>query len=374
MFQEDTANTISEMTMQARGHRELMGLRNTVEQLSSCHSNRTLSEPLEMNFANAQEVVTAQQSGQPLVTVIIPAYNRAWALGKTIRSVFEQTYRPIECLIVDDGSTDETSDTVEQLVGECPVDIHIRYFRKENGGANSARNWGLVESKGEYICYLDSDDLLLRDSIAQRARILIDDPCVDFCYGLASIRDENGEEIGIIGERWPPTDEARIAPYLFDTNSPLIRRSTCARAGLWREDLHECQEYEYFSRLKYMSAKVYFINRILSVYVKHRHESIFDKYSVSYFLAIFKALLIVKALLVYGKYDNSQERRQLATEFKKVAKGLYRLGDYSNALSALKESLILNWNAKVFVMRIAITPMATFFPHQAIPQGYRVKA
>jgi glycosyltransferase involved in cell wall biosynthesis len=294
----------------------------------------------------------------PLVSVIIPTYNRAWTLGKSVRSVFDQTYRSIECIIVDDGSTDATPDVVGQLVNECPRGITVRYIRKDNGGPNSARNRGLIESAGEFICYLDSDDILLPDSVARRARILQEDPSVDFCYGQSSARDEHGREILTMNHPWPGPNEARVSRYLFDTNSPLIRRATCARVGLWREDDLHGQEYEYFARLKYFSNKAVFIDRVLSVYVRHRNESIFDNKSLDFSLAIFRMLLAVKALVIYGKHDNISERHHLSAGFRSLAKQLHRLGDYSHACAALQEAQALQWRMKTGAEGLALKALS----------------
>lgn len=343
--------------MRENKHSEPMELGASRVQQATSHVDRTLTEALGMKIPDTQGEATAKPSGHPLVSVIIPTYNRAWVLQTTIQSVFDQTYRPIECLIIDDGSTDDTPDILKQLARDCPEGVDLKYFIKENGGANSARNRGLLECKGDLICFLDSDDMLTNDSIAERALVLIEDPGVDFCYGFTSIRDEDGRETGKMDFSWPTLEEARISRYLFHTSSPLIRRSTCALVGLWRgDDLHG-QEYEYFARLKYVSNKVSYIDKVLTVYVRHKNNCINDK-SLSFALAIFRILLMVKALVLFGKYDNEQERCELATEFRKVAKRLFCLRDYPNACAALQESMILKCNLKVFAQWLVVKSMA----------------
>lgn len=94
--------------------------------------------------------------GEPgLVSVIIPSYNRGYIVGKSIESVLAQSYRQIEVIVVDDGSTDNTREVV------AGFDDRVRYFYKENGGVSTARNLGLRECRGEFIALLDSDDLWL---------------------------------------------------------------------------------------------------------------------------------------------------------------------------------------------------------------------
>jgi len=308
------------------------------------------TESIGMKAAEAQPEAGSQQ---PLVSVIIPAYNRSWALRKTVQSVFDQTYRPIECLVVDDGSTDNTAEVISELARRVPEGMELRYFKKDNGGANSARNRGLIESRGELICFLDSDDWLLPDSIKTRADVLITDPAVDFCYGLCSVQDEDGHELRKMNSPWPAPGQAVIAPYLFQTDSPLIRRAICAKAGLWREDdACAAQEYEYFARIKFFSSRVVFIDRALTVYSKHSRGQIYSSQSRPYLFSRFKLTLIVKGLVLYGPYDSKAERHSLALEFKEIGNFFSRLKDPSNACAALTESLILEWKLKTFVLWI----------------------
>jgi len=89
----------------------------------------------------------------PFFSIIIPTYNRAGFLTETVNSVVNQTYTDWECIIVDDGSADNTKDIVENM-----PDKRIKYFRKENEERSVARNFGIDHAKGEFICFLDSDD------------------------------------------------------------------------------------------------------------------------------------------------------------------------------------------------------------------------
>lgn len=90
----------------------------------------------------------------PLVSVIIPTYNRSHLVKEAIESVLKQIYADFEIVVVDDGSTDDTAEAIKKI-----KDSRIRYFYKNNGGIASARNLGIKNSKGKYIAFLDSDDL-----------------------------------------------------------------------------------------------------------------------------------------------------------------------------------------------------------------------
>jgi glycosyltransferase involved in cell wall biosynthesis len=101
---------------------------------------------------------------QPFFSVIIPTYNRAGFIARTIQSVLSQTWPQFEILVVDDGSTDNTGETVDNLKNP-----KIKYYRKENAERAAARNYGTARAEGDYITYLDSDDLLYPDYLKNAA-------------------------------------------------------------------------------------------------------------------------------------------------------------------------------------------------------------
>ena len=107
----------------------------------------------------------------PLISVVIPAYNAEQFLDETLESVLSQTYENWECIIVNDGSTDNTESVAKKW---CEKDSRFRLTNKENGGLSSARNWGIKESKAEYIAFLDADDILTSDNLEVRINVLIE--------------------------------------------------------------------------------------------------------------------------------------------------------------------------------------------------------
>lgn len=103
---------------------------------------------------------------RPLVSVIIPTYNRAETVGRTIQSVIAQTYRPMEVIVVDDGSTDQTLEALNRFGSE------IKVILQTNRGPSAARNNGVAHSKGEIIAFLDSDDTWRNDKLENQIRIM----------------------------------------------------------------------------------------------------------------------------------------------------------------------------------------------------------
>ncbi len=130
-------------------------------------------------------------SDTPLISVVTPTYNRADYLGEAIDSVLAQTYQHFEMLIVDDGSTDATPELMKRYAS----DSRIRYFQQENQGQSVARNRGIAESTGEYICFLDSDNAWLPEKLESSLAHLAANPGTDVVYGDCITIDEHGKEI-----------------------------------------------------------------------------------------------------------------------------------------------------------------------------------
>lgn len=103
----------------------------------------------------------------PYVSVVIPTFNRAYCIERAIRSVLAQEYEPMEVLIIDDGSSDGTQEIVSSI-----NDKRIRYTYKRNGGVSSARNLGIREARGEWVAFLDSDDLWLPGKLQLQATVI----------------------------------------------------------------------------------------------------------------------------------------------------------------------------------------------------------
>ncbi|MGY0392955.1 glycosyltransferase family 2 protein [Bizionia sp. KMM 8389] len=124
-------------------------------------------------------------SATPLVSIIIPTYNRAHLIGETLDSVLSQTYTNWECIVVDDGSTDATKEIVTAYTEQ---DGRFQYHKRpENhlSGGNGARNYGLTLAKGTYINWLDSDDLFAPEKLAKQIEVLLSSNAnVNVCLGV----------------------------------------------------------------------------------------------------------------------------------------------------------------------------------------------
>lgn len=215
-----------------------------------------------------------------LVSVIVPTYNRADLLADSLESVLAQAYRPIELIVVDDGSTDDTKDLLEEWSKKCANDdqFELRYFYQENKGAPAARNLGLIESGGEYVQFLDSDDVLHSDKLTRQVDALRRDGGVDFVWSeTARFRGSPAFDGPIVTGRrtrepWPGC--LRETPW--HTCGGLYRRQACVRTGPWNEGLRRCQDWDYCCRFLQMSPLCLYVRGVLSAARVHPDGQIRD--------------------------------------------------------------------------------------------------
>lgn len=193
-----------------------------------------------------------------LVSVIVPTYNRGRFITEALNSVRGQTYRPIELLVIDDGSTDSTPDLVRQWKERhADEQLEVRYYRQSNCGAPVARNRGLIASEGAYIQFLDSDDVLHPQKISRQVRALdksgadfVFSPTASFCdtadWGAPPVyrRSFSGTYRYLLGFL-----HRLRKPQTWSTEGGIYKRSTCQKIGPWDETLEFDQDWEYNIRL-----------------------------------------------------------------------------------------------------------------------------
>ncbi len=189
----------------------------------------------------------------PTVSVIIPTYNRASTIGQAVESVLAQTYADFEAIIVDDGSTDRTCDVVAPYVARS--NGRVRYLLQPNAGAPAARNLGIRKARGEYVVFLDSDDLYLPGRLEAGVRPLLTAPDVGASYVDARVMDAQGAVLlpSWLG-RWGGARSGWILADLFrvdlvQTNTVTIRRRVFDDVGLFDEVLWSGQDTDLWWRI-----------------------------------------------------------------------------------------------------------------------------
>jgi glycosyltransferase involved in cell wall biosynthesis len=204
-----------------------------------------------------------------LVSTIIPVYNRPKMLVEAVESVLAQTYRPIEIIISDDGSTDETARVIKDLEKRHP-DV-IRSVFNEHKGPGPTREAGRLLARGEFIQYLDSDDLLLPNKFDVQVKSLRAHPECGISYGFA--RSEGADACGSEPLKWTGREILTLFPALlvdrwWTTNSPLYRRSLCDQIGPW-SDLRWSQDWEYDARFGALNTRLVQCKEFICVFRHH---------------------------------------------------------------------------------------------------------
>lgn len=205
-----------------------------------------------------------------LVSVIIPVFNRAAMLREAVGSVEAQTYRPIELILVDDGSTDETAVLCDRLASEKP-DL-VRTVHRENGGPGAARETGRVLARGEFLQYLDSDDWIHPEKVERQVRALRENPEAGLCL-CQTWEGEIGRPLPVGAASSAKKPPGTIFPSiltkrLWQTVTPLWRRSLTDAIGPW-EPLGQEEDREYDARAGVLGARPVFVPEYLGAYLHH---------------------------------------------------------------------------------------------------------
>lgn len=216
---------------------------------------------------------------EPLVTVIIPTFNRRRWIGECLDSVRAQTYPRVETLVVDDGSTDGT---VEWLRSEPRYEFARLHVQPKNGGASVARNTGIQISKGDLVVFIDSDDALAPEHIERAVSVFREDPQVGlFCCDSTIIGPDS--EVLFDGRTWheiqheqtgrPVHTGARGARDLFQFSHIFpgftIPRAVFERVGDFDQSIFPMDDYDLSLRIASAGYKVFYLHEPLALRREH---------------------------------------------------------------------------------------------------------
>jgi len=187
----------------------------------------------------------------PKVSVIMPTYNRAETLPDALESLLAQTYLDFEVIVVDDGSTDNTRAVVEEY---CKKDSRIIYYYQENKERSAARNQGIRLSRGEYIAFLDSDDVYLPEKLEKQVAILDSVRDSDFVYCYYKLMDRTGNPVesgdspayALSGNIYP--EILRFTGVNIKTPSVMVRKKLFEKIGGFDEKMKVCEDLDLWRR------------------------------------------------------------------------------------------------------------------------------
>ena len=262
----------------------------------------------------------------PLVSVIIPVYNRENLVGETLDSVIAQTYQNWECIVVDDGSTDRTREVVQSF---CDKDPRIKLFSRPTDrpkGANACRNYGFERSSGEFVNWVDSDDILDKQKLSLQISIIIQTRA-DACVCQTTVRDIGSNSD--LGLRAPNIQSGSLLDsyvkrsVFWTTDAPLWNRSTLRlRKLIWNESLTQSQDFDFHLRAILNGISFSFIEQSLVIARKH-NQSISSQH------------LSKKSSLVSFSIVRLQLLREHWEHFSKESRMIFLRESFSNAHQAL---------------------------------------
>ena len=266
-----------------------------------------------------------------MISVIIPTFNRAAFLKEAITSVLEQDYlrrpgpdRSFELLVVDDGSEDDTREVIESFAGRATC------LGQPHRGVSAARNLGLRSARGEFIAFLDSDDLWKKDKIGVQMGYLKSFPAAKVCY-TEEIWLRRGKHLNPQRKHQKPSGWIfeRVLPLcLLSLSSCLFRREVFAEVGVFDEELPVCEDYDLGIRLAHQYP-IHLIPRPLIVKRGGHPDQLSHRY---WGMDRFRVQALEKALrLALTPGQEKLVKEELARKCRILVRGFARHGNRAEA-------------------------------------------
>jgi glycosyltransferase involved in cell wall biosynthesis len=280
----------------------------------------------------------------PKISVIIPTYNRVHLIKDAIESVFNQTYQDFELIIIDDGSTDSTKEVLAEY-GE-----RLQYIYQDNQGRSAARNHGIALAKGEFIAFLDSDDVWFPDKLTRQVPILESSPeNVALVHGYKCIVNRNlrlmpGWKLKLrklysLAERGEETYENYLHFNCIFTSTILVRRTAIIEICGYDNFIESLEDLDFYLRLLLKDYSFVFISE--PPLVKYRwHGGNTDEQSSNYsYLQVYEKHL--KECLNLTNSERIAKAKNLL--YQGLAKTHYRLNNYTQSQYYWQQALNQSW-------------------------------
>jgi alpha-1,3-rhamnosyltransferase len=206
------------------------------------------------------------------VSVVVPSFNHAPFVERTLRSVFRQTLPPLELIVIDDGSRDDSPRIIERVLRDCPVACD--FIARENRGLSPTLNEGFARARGRYFAYLGSDDLWFPGFLRARVEVLEARPRAALAYGHAYSIDAADRIIDCTID-WARYRDGDVRRMLLETLAPLsptvVYRRDALRAHRWNEEAG-LEDYELYLRLS-AEGEFAFDPSVLSAWRQHGYNT-----------------------------------------------------------------------------------------------------
>jgi glycosyltransferase involved in cell wall biosynthesis len=269
-----------------------------------------------------------------LVSVIVPTYNQAKYLKYALDSVQRQTFKDFECIIVNDGSTDNTEEIANIFVLS---DKRFKYVFQENSGLSAARNAGIAISKGEYLAFLDSDDTWEPRMLQETVNVLNTHLELSIVYGACDLIDEFGV---VISKKISPGPRKNYVADLaisciFVVNSALTRKLVFLEVGLFDTNLKASEDWDFWLRAADNGYKFGFVDKLVCHYRRYTNAMSCDIERMR-----------IGAFLLLEKFYSRQHSLEIAKlkpysfifRWLKAAEHWNELGNFSETQKCLREA------------------------------------
>lgn len=266
-----------------------------------------------------------------LVSVIIPAYNRVKYIRQAVDSALNQTYSPVELIVVDDGSTDGTYEVLQKYVDRIQL---IHHEGRLNRGQSAAINLGLAKAKGKYIAILDSDDYWELNKLEVQVAFLEANPEIGLVYTNGYCVDAEGRRLYAYHSpnHVEHNDPNRVLLdcYMALPVNSLVRKAIYDEVGLFEEAFRAAQDHDMLIRMAEVTEFAYLPDYLF--YYRRHQDSISQKKLDVRWKAGFEILRRAQSRYPYGK---ATVRKRRAVLNYRLAREYFKSGSYMNALSRL---------------------------------------
>lgn len=281
-----------------------------------------------------------------MISVVIPTHNRKDLLSRAIKSAQAQTYSDLEIIIISDGSNDGTDEVVKKLVEQ---DVRIRFEEYTPGrGGNYARNLGIQRAKGEYIAFLDDDDVWYPDKLKKQINALEKAPKAGLCYtGVHIIYvDEHVEYDSVPREYGNLSKRILLDNCIGTTSTVLVKKVLLEQGGGFDEKLGALQDFELWIRLCQIT-EVAVVAQPLICYYNYRNTAQISNYTDKYIEAF--QYINTKHKVLLNKLIEKEKKKKNLNELYLIANKAMRNNDRLEAKKYTKQILSQDKSKKAIV-------------------------
>lgn len=277
-----------------------------------------------------------------IISIIIPTYNRAHFIGETLDSILNQTYKHWECIVVDDQSTDHTDEIMDYY---CKNDPRIKFFSRpqhKKKGPNSCRNFGYEKSKGSFINWIDSDDILFQNALEKKIKNI---GINDLLVSTVKYVDELNQPIDLTHKYFSENnliEDYFMGNVTFYTFTPLWKKTFLdSQQELFDEDIFNLDDWDFNLRMLYQNPRIKYLHEPLIFYRLHKNSLSQEIYNLN-----FKELL--------SEFNARKKHFKILKENKNVNMKVLKTYDMKRCKQFLRTALSLDHPRKNSLYKILV--------------------